>query len=195
MRKDNSGFSLIEIVAALAILAIASVAILRFLNTSTIHYQKENGEVEVQYEAQVATNQITDLLIDALKGVKYTYNSSNMILSDADIANPATVTSKEITIYNDGVYYILTWDKADKKLYYTDYIYNASTSTWNLSTDKALMAEYIESFSVDMTNTSTNGVVRLKLLFKRDKEYEITQNVTIRNKVKVNAATIAEVYS
>ena len=186
MKRDNSGFSLVEIIAALAVLAVASVAILQFLNTSTIHYQKENSEVEVQYEAQVATNQITDLLIDAKKGVKYAYNGSNLILSDADITNMSLMTSKELTIENDDVRYVLTWVKADKKLYYSDYTYDSLTSAWVLGTDTVLMAEYVENFSVDLTNTATNGVVRLKLLFKRDREYEITQNVTIRNKVSVN---------
>lgn len=194
MRRDNSGFSLIELIAAMAVLAVASVAILHFLNTSTTHYQKTNSEVEVQYEAQIATNQITDLLIDARKGVRYTYNMSNLILSDAAIADLSVITSKEVTVYNDDVYYILTWNKDDKKLYYTDYTYDSSTGTWNLTTDKVLMAEYIENFSMDMTNTAENGVVRLKLTFKRDNEYEVTQNVTIRNKVNVNPATLAEVY-
>lgn len=195
MKKDNSGFSLIELVAAIAILAVASIAIFQFLNTSAIHYQKENSEVELQYEAQVATNQITDFLIDANKGVKYSYDASTAILSDADIADLSAVTSKEITIYNDGIYYVLTWKKADKKLYYTDYIYDVDTDTWNLRTDEGLMAENVEDFAVDMTNTDKNGVVRIKALFKRDREYEVTQNVTIRNKVKVNAATIADNYN
>lgn len=176
MRRDNSGYSLIEIIAALAVLAIASVAILQFLNISTTHYQKENSEVEVQYEAQVATNQITDLLIDAKSNVKYTYNGSNLITSDVGIPSGTTLTSKELIIDNK---YKLTWNEADKKLYYHD-------GTMAPTDADVLMAEYVENFSVDLTNTATNGVVRLKLLFKRDREYEITQNVTIRNKVSVN---------
>ncbi len=195
MKKNNLGFSLVELVASIAILAIASVAILHFLNTSTTHYQKENSEVDVQYEAQIAANQITDFLIDAQKGVRYTYDATNAVLSDADIPNLSAISSKEITIYNKDVYYVLTWKKADRTLRYSDYTYNATTSTWSLRTNTVLMAEYVEDFAVDMTNTEQNGIVRFKLLLKKDSEYEVTQNVTIRNKVKVNAATMADIYN
>lgn len=195
MKKNNLGFSLVELVASIAILAIASVAILHFLNTSTTHYQKENSEVDVQYEAQIAANQITDFLIDAQKGVRYTYDAANAVLSDADIPNLSAISSKEITIYNKDVYYVLTWKKADRTLRYSDYTYDAMTNTWSLRTNTALMAEYVEDFAVDMTNTEQNGIVRFKLLLKKDSEYEVTQNVTIRNKVKVNAATMADVYN
>ena len=176
MRRDNSGYSLIEVIAALAVLAVASVAILQFINISTTHYQKENSEVEVQYEAQVTINQINDLLIDAKSNVKYTYNGGTLVTSDALIPAGVTLTSKEFLIDNT---YKIIWKAADKKLYYRD-------GTMATTDDDVLMAEYVESFSVDLTNTAENGLVRLKLLFKRDREYDLSQNVTIRNKVTVN---------
>lgn len=186
MKKNNSGFSLIELVVSIAILAIVSAAIFEFVMVAIKHYQKETREVELQYEAQLAMNQLQDLLIDATKGVSYTVNGSTLIQSDGDIAGVA-VTSKEITIYNTERYYVVTWKADQEKLFYSEYSRQAD-GTWKTEADAVLMADYVNRFSADLTFFERNNSIGLDILFDNDKDYRVMQNVKLRNQVTLNAS-------
>ena len=64
MRRNNKGFSLVELIVALAIFAIAGVAVFGFMVNSSRLYQRTNVEVKLQYEQQLAVNQIRDMYHD-----------------------------------------------------------------------------------------------------------------------------------
>ncbi len=192
-KMNNSGLSLIELVVSIAIFSIASVAIFEFVMVAIRHYQKGTSEVEVQYEAQLAMNQLQDLLIDANRGVTYMVNGSTAILSDAEIAD-GTVTDKQVFIYNADRYYVIEWIAAEREILYSEYIRNADGS-WVADADAhdALLAEYVREFSVDLSSVQQNNCIELKIYFDNDREYQVTQNVKLRNKVSVNAP-LAEMY-
>lgn len=192
IKDDNAGFSLVELLVAIAIFSIVSIAFFEFLTVAIKHYQKETMEVEIQYEAQLAVNQLQDLMIDAKKGVSYTVNGITGIKSDADIVAGTTVNSKEVTIYNTDRYYIVKWNAADRELVYSEYKLE-SDGTWTEVADEQLMAEYISEFSVDLSLYDRNGSVGIDALFEKDREYRVTQNVKLRNQVSVNA-TLADLY-
>lgn len=192
MKKNNAGFSLIELIVAMAILMIASTAIFELVIVSSRHYQKETLETDLQYEAQLSVNQVQDMLIDATRGVSYRANGSQMILTDADIAS-GTVASKEIIIYNADEYFIITWDASLKQLLYSSWKWNDSSGAFQQTADRVLMAEYVADFSADFSQTGENGLVYLRFEFDNKRQYEVCQNVTLRNRVAVNA-TAAEVY-
>ncbi len=197
MKRDNRGFSLIELMVTIAIFAVASTALFSLVNTSTTQYQRGNMEVSLQYEAQTVMNQMSDLLIDATKGVSYSYDGigANMVLSDADIVG--TPVSKEIYIYSTDQLYILRWVAADKKILYSSQKKDPSGS-WTADATNVLMAEYVEDVSLDLTNgdraADQSGVIRLKIKFKHNKEYELNQNINLRNTIKINRA-MSDVYS
>lgn len=200
MKENNKGFTLIELVITLAIVAILSLAAFSFAIVSSRTYQKQTKDVEVQYESQLAMNQIQELLIDAGKAVSYSYDSvspgtaavidTNMLESDSSV--PTAAATKELAIYNKDKYYVIQWVKADERLYYYEYKYTPSGFT--ISADKVRMADYVQSFSVDLSNVDQTGSVALDAVFRKDKDYQVTQNVRIRNKVEVNKSLV-DIYS
>lgn len=187
MRDNNSGLSLVELIVSMAVLAVASTAIMAFLNTGLRNYNRGNEEASIQYEAQLATNQIIEMLIDANKGVTYSLNG--YATTDYKLADDPTVdpTKKFFRIYNSDGYIELEWVKADRKIYYTEYEKNPGDTTPTVKTvDRVLLAESVKSMSVELTDADKNGKVRLKFTFQKaenGKEYTINQYVTMRNAI------------
>ncbi|MEE1029324.1 MAG: prepilin-type N-terminal cleavage/methylation domain-containing protein, partial [Agathobacter sp.] len=190
---NNKGFSLIELIITVAILTIITSAILGFIVTGTKSYGNVNEEVELQQEAQLSFNQLSDLIIDSTNGIKYYYNDNEnkIILTDSDITE--TVTSKTLAIYNTvkeaGVekkyIYNIIWKKSENKLYLRkDTI--AATGAVTKGTPE-LMAEYVNDFSPSLAKAQNKKKVVIELSFiKNNKSYVSKKNFALRNKAVVN---------
>lgn len=197
---NNKGFSLIELIITVAILTIITSAILGFIVTGTKSYGNVNEEVELQQEAQLSFNQLSDLIIDSTNGIKYYYNDNEnkIILTDSDITE--TVTSKTLAIYNTvkeaGVekkyIYNIIWKKSEKKLYLRkDTI--AATGAVTKGTPE-LMAEYVNDFSPSLAKAQKKKKVVIELSFvKNNKSYVSKKNFALRNKAVVNG-TITDIF-
>lgn len=172
---NQKGFSLIELIVAIAILTIVGGAVVGFCMSGTSSYKTVSTEVDLQYEAQLAVNQLSDLLIDANHGVGF------------DSAN------KTFFICNDSVAYTVVWNATDQKLTLNKYNVTASAVTFESSN---LMAEYVTDFSATIPTEDNNNhqMVNLTIKFtKDDKEYLGAKNVTLRNKVSAYSS-LAEAY-
>ena len=197
---NNKGFSLIELIITVAILTIITSAILGFIVTGTKSYGNVNEEVELQQEAQLTFNQLSDLIIDSTNGIKYYYNDNEnkIILTDSDITE--TVTSKTLAIYNTvkeaGVekkyIYNIIWKKSENKLYLRkDTI--AATGAVTKGTPE-LMAEYVNDFSPSLAKAQNKKKVVIELSFiKNNKSYVSKKNFALRNKAVVNG-TITDIF-
>ena len=71
MVRNQKGFSLVELVITMALLAMVSLAVSGFIATGSRTYVNTNREIQVQKEAQLSINQMTDIMIDVEKGVQY----------------------------------------------------------------------------------------------------------------------------
>ena len=58
MKKDNRGVTLVELLISFAILGIVSAVIAGFITTSSNTYSTLTTEVNLQYESQMAMNQL-----------------------------------------------------------------------------------------------------------------------------------------
>ena len=76
-RKENTGFSLVELLVAMTIAVIVAGGIGYFLTTSLRMYNKETVETTLQQELQVTVNQIMDYAME-----------SETIVADFDGAYP-----------------------------------------------------------------------------------------------------------
>ena len=63
--KENNGFTLIELVIALAVLAFLMTAVSSFMGSSVINYKKTKADVEVHTSAQETYDQMTDSIMQA----------------------------------------------------------------------------------------------------------------------------------
>ena len=75
MKKNQKGFTLVELIIAVAIVAIVSVTIVSFMIAGSRSYASSSTETNIQQEAQIAMNQISDLIIDTSKAVTYKYQA------------------------------------------------------------------------------------------------------------------------
>lgn len=161
MKRDNKGLTIVELIVAIAILAIAGIAITNFMTVGTRSFFDSRTETDLQKEAQLAMNLIEDHLVDANKRV-YSANEDELVIENDE--RDGSVTSKKISC-----------DKENKQLYYSD---NVEAS------EPEILAEYVEEFKV--TTISTNNV-DLEITFKNnEREYIATKNVTLRNPVGVS---------
>lgn len=193
-RLNNKGFSLVELIIVIAIVAVVGGMIASFVITSQNNYNQGIAETDLQYEAQLLGNQLQELLIDAKKGVAYKYVSApaegaeveTFLFDDAEIDEADAVTAKELYIYTTDTYCLVKWDGVDKKVYYTEY----STAEGNpVIAGPELLAEFVSDFSVDISDVASNGTVRYQLGFTKEvsgREYTTSHKIKMRNSVVAN---------
>lgn len=206
IQKQNSGFSLVELIIAIAILVIVTGAVCSFIVITSRNYANGNNDINVQQEAQLALNQMSDVIIDAMRSINYVgYDESNQpvkAMKDSEFA--FTPEKKALLVYNVEVHgiggaaselhnYMFYWQKSDENLYFS--VADASGKflmPGESTTDCVLLAENVTDFQVDLSQVEEKRVVKLKLSFKTgNRKFEMANNITVRNKVLINNEDIA----
>ncbi len=164
---NQKGFSLIELIVAIAILTLVGAAVVGFCMSGTNSYKTVSTEVDLQYEAQLAVNQLSDLLIDANHGVGFDSAAGTLF------------------IFNDSAAYAIVWDASAQQLMLNKY----SVTSGEVKLESSnLMAEYVTAISAVIPTEDKNNrqMVNLTITFTKDnKSYTGAKNVTLRNKVSV----------
>lgn len=176
--RDEKGYSLVEVLIVIAILAVVGGLICSILLSSTTLFSRSKDEADVQSEAQTTINWLNDMLAEAGYGVTYMEDTSSHVLD----------------IYNESNYYKITYDLAGGKLYCEEREFQ-NDGTFVVLTAKQLLAEYVTDFSVNTSAlTEKNPVVVLTLNMKKgERNVSLVRNVTLRNGVAINQ-TIDKVY-
>mgnify|MGYP004648953589 CR=1 FL=1 len=195
IQKQNSGFSLVELIIAIAILVIVTGAVCSFIIITSRNYANGNNDISVQQEAQLALNQMSDVIIDATESINYVgYDESDQpvkALKDSEFA--FSPEKKALIVYNtEPDHYMFYWQKSDESLYFSvaDADGNFPMPGEN-STDCVLLAEHVTDFQVDLSQVEERRVVKLTLNFQTGtRKFEMANNITVRNKVVINNADI-----
>lgn len=213
--KVNKGFSLVELIIAVAILVIVIGSVCSFIVISSRNYANGNNDISVQQEAQLALNQMSDVIIDATRSINYVgYDSASQpfkVLKDSEFAftpeNKALIVYNAETLTGDGTpspspsaspspmaggleNYMFYWQKATEDLYFA--VQGADGSfPFPGDADCVLLAEHVTDFRVDLSEVEAKRVVKLCIAFEiGNKKCEIANNITVRNKVLINDAQI-----
>lgn len=157
--RDNKGMSLVEVLVTVAILAVVIVTAGAFMTTSSRSFAKGSADADVQDEAELAVNQIEDLIIDVNGGVSMTDDTAKMelVLYHAEDENGTTVYKKRtVTWYkakiegegDEGDIRCNEWnmvfdDTAD------DYVVDGPS----LYDGEQLLADHVTDFTVDLSDT------------------------------------------
>lgn len=229
--RDQKGFTLVELLIGVVILSIVTAAVCSFIVVGSKSYAAANTEIMLQQEAQLALNQISDVLIDTTRSVNYAGYAADgtpvLAVKDADFTFEPN--DKSLTMFNgvgtikldadgkpvqevnpdgspkvdsDGnpVYemniesgsgndknYQFYWNKDDARLYYSEIDVSQENFPQNAAEGQVVLAEYVTEFSVDLTQVEEKRVVQISMTFERDnKTYHTSNNITIRNKVRIN---------
>ena len=189
----NEGFTIVELIIGIVLLSIVSGAILTFIVVSINSYNQGAAEIDMQYEVQLASNQVQDLMIDATKGVSYAYGVVNfdnsvgevLIEKDSEI-NGAGYVNKFLYIYEENEYYKLLWDIAAEEIRVFQYANDGTLKSGSANGD--LLAEYVVDFSVNLSNVSKNNTIEYSIVLKNYNGtlYSTSNKLKLRNEVSVN---------
>lgn len=93
MKRDNRGFSLIELIIALAVLAFLMLAVSSFMGSSVMNSKKTRVDVKMQTQAQETYSLITDSIMQASEIVIEGYTASDdKEIKFGDVGEPTSAT-------------------------------------------------------------------------------------------------------
>ncbi len=185
----NKGFTLIEVLTALAIMSLVIIAVTGFMNTGIKTSSRANVETNLQKEAQTGLNQVTDWLMSSNHGIAV-YGSS-------------TYYDQAVCIFHDGenstdqYVQVLYYRKADSRVYYdikrisstfqgTELqIQNEAAAITDWS--EHLFCEYVKEFNLDISNISKKFVELKLVLSLQNIEYnQQPKKIMLRNEPVTN---------
>ena len=103
-----------ELICAIAILAIVTASIGSVMVVSASSYQRDSYEVSLQQEAQVTANQIAALVIDSTAGVSYTCPlGAYLSEDDARAAGAPAGGDRTLSIDGNGHRYVVSFKSAE----------------------------------------------------------------------------------
>lgn len=167
LKSDNRGLTLVEILCALAILALVSGIVGGVMIATSSNYRSGTKETAIQQEAQLAVNRIGDIIKDAVS-VEFAGNT--------------------LDIKNGDDWYKVEFNSSENKLYYTQHV-----EADGVADATGVLAENISSFVVDTTNFKKNRTVQIGITVKDgEKTYELAYNMSARNEMTTDT-TVGEV--
>lgn len=160
-RISNKGFSLIEVIIALAIIMVVSGSIISFLLAGSRSYSSVITTTDLQKEAQLVMNQISDIVISAEKEVRY--------------------TGSTLEVINENEKYEISYVPAEKKIYYKKSVIDTMSRSFELK-ENVLMAENVTAFSADVVRAEGKNKIRVKMKLKNNSQSYVKEEIiTPRN--------------
>lgn len=158
-KLNNKGVTLVELVCALAILSCVGAIVVGVMYVSTQSYSRSTLELDVQQEAQFATNLINSYVMDA-KEVAFDASSSKLTIKH-------TAKTYEVVFADSDS------DGTKDSLWISDITAGIGPQ---------LLAEKVSQFDCDTSRFSTDKALDVALkITSSDKNYESRYSVTARN--------------
>lgn len=187
LKLNNRGLTLVELIAAIAIIGIFGVVIASFITSGMNFYRHVSDTSAVQRSMQNTLESIENLVIDTNDTIKYQVggvvaendfgqeNQSEKLLVMKSIREDSSGAENEVVD-------VLRWRPDEKKLYY---IRNPKKQG---TTYGEVLADNVVGFNVDISQAGTEGVVHFQLtITKRGETVSQTYTAALRNKVKINS--------
>ncbi|MDE6847419.1 MAG: prepilin-type N-terminal cleavage/methylation domain-containing protein [Lachnospiraceae bacterium] len=197
MRKNQKGFTLVELIIAVAILAIVTLAVCGFIVVGSRSYTSANTDIMLQQEAQLALNQISDVIIDTTDSINYG-NGTDLVLKDSEFSGEpdqkilVVVNKKDGNNDNDS--YRFEWSKDTETIYFNTsdtVIDDANPEPVFDDANRAILAQHVRELHIDISQFEENRVVMISMTFENgNREYTTSNNVTVRNRVALNKIDI-----
>lgn len=192
---NNKGYSLVELMIAMAVFMVIFVEIMAFMNSSQRFYMNSAFEVELQTEAQQVVQQLEEIFIDAQVkgGVKVT----NVSVSGGSVRTssaPELPTSSydDFVNVNIGEKFTVEWDANTtyefelREAGYDPYAYlwmaKFDPSDVAAAKDWQLMGEYVNNITIDTSDFDDASRVVISVSMNNGKRsYETSKDVYMRN--------------
>lgn len=194
LRRENKGFSLVELIITIAIFSIVGIVVGSFLLSSSRAYSVNANELDIQEEAQLVANQLQEMILDTPLGISYTYvgvdDAGNLVDTYDVPADTVDVDKTNLYIYGEDYYYHIYWNVDEQRLYFVDYVKTPGGFQLNdMTAEGVVLGEYISDFKVDLSRAATDRIVSFHIIFKKpgsDRDYLVSKSVSLRNNITTN---------
>ncbi|MCM1118752.1 MAG: type II secretion system GspH family protein [bacterium] len=164
-RRGNKGLTLVELICSIAIFSVATVMVGSAMVVSANSYNRGATEIDLQQDAQIAANILTNIVID----------------SDEIVSPSGAAETNVLTVKKGGVEYHVD-------LIGSELIYSQSDET-----ETAVLAENVAEFRLSLLPDGENVQVLLGLA-RGDREFSSSYTITPRNATPVGGSSISASY-
>lgn len=162
LNRDQKGFSLVELLCAVAILSIVILGVGASMVVSARSYSRGSTELDLQQQAQITATLLSNLIIDADTIVEPSTEAGGTRLEVTKMETVGNITA--------GVTYVVAFDEASQKLnYYKDGV------------GPELLAEHISEFTIK--RVSGNNIDFTLGITENGRDYNSDYHVTPRNSI------------
>ena len=199
-KLNNRGFTLIEMVVTVAIIAIFAGIVLNLITTGSNLFRNTSNTAKVQMETQETFDKIEDMIINSNR--KLSYGDLSHIFEVASFDEQIAAKSEKISTASlrsvssantgeneENVRDYIIWNESTEEITYIHseksggtWI-NSNTSSTNPRGD--VLATGITYFQVDVSKVVSDNIVNFVLKTKKGtKEVETTHSVSLRNNLQ-----------
>lgn len=149
MHRKNKGFTLVELLVSISILAVIGLAVGSFLAVSTNQYRAAGAEVKVQTEAGLVESQLKNLILAASRGIDAQEDALELYSYDEEQGTWSRIR--------------IAYLAEERELRYTRYEWmetESGTLEWTVEdgADSEFFARYVEGFSVVLLDGEGNAL-------------------------------------
>lgn len=199
--KENRGLSLVELLITIAILAIVLAAATSFMITGSRSFAKGNADSELQKEAELAVNQVLDMIIDVNGGMDVPpEDPTEVTMYHAEVVGGSTVVTGEL----------VQWNQDEQKLYYAkwnpSYDEDTGTDTARPAIADQPLADNVAAFEVELDTTDETALdgsiktivrsVQIRVGYENSAgrvDYATSPIITLRNRMLLSG-DMAEIF-
>ena len=193
-QQKNGGFTLVEMIVAVAITAVFSAVVLTAVAAGSRLYRSISGSTRGQMDTQELTDSVEKLIVNAGESIYYAYGSGKSpgapISDDIDGSTDGDRTLLLCSIQkNKGgagirVVDVLDWRESEQKLYYSRQEITAAGTS--MLTEPSVYGEGIREFHVDVSRADSDGIIRFQLITENlGKKLRTLHTVDLRNPIKI----------
>lgn len=174
MKQNNRGFSLIELIVAMAILGVVATGAFSFMTAGADSYRSVYTNVSLQYAMQQAMGQIQETILDC-----------NTAVCGSDISG------SELYLLNrddtTGIYTVRAYTLSGGELIFqqTEDVNQDTDTAVITGSDPHILVQNVSSFTIQIHKSGTQAAyVTVSLeLTRQGKTYGSTQEIALRNRV------------
>lgn len=190
MIKDEKGFTVVELIITVAVIAIFSTIIVSVVSTTSHMMSVTSNTTSIQTSVQQVTDDIKEKVMEVNGGIYYAYGKMFSIgteVTDRNDMNRGDVREK--TLYLESKtdsgndLEMITWDPATKQLLYQKVI-----APYVTQGKIEVLAKEVSDFRVDISKADTEQYITFQVtIMRNEKQYSMSQIVSLRNAVEIKA--------
>ena len=190
MIKDEKGFTVVELIITVAVIAIFSTIIVSVVSTTSHMMSVTSNTTSIQTSVQQVTDDMKEKVMEVNGAIYYAYGKMFSIgteVTDRNDMNRGDVREK--TLYLESKtdsgndLEMITWDPTTKQLLYQKVI-----APYVTQGKIEVLAKEVSDFRVDISKADTEQYITFQVtIMRNEKQYSMSQIVSLRNAVEIKA--------